>query len=227
MELLKILTAAAALVMFAVSAQSAQIRVSQETSAGAGDFDSNIVGYIDAIVHASTIADFYAYGAPNAASYNSDSAHGGPADVPGNSLILFVAATDGLNLFHMHDGAGGDGGTVANTCTMSTAGAAFTVVDDGESSVIVVAGTSFKTSRGWVGCCTDGAAMGDVAGVETIYAEFDSFSSLNSWTALDGSSSIGLVFAADQRVRFDVPAPAGVLLLGAGLVVLGLRRKAA
>lgn len=227
MKLLKTLTAAAALVMFAVSAQSAQIRVSQETSAGAGDFDSNILGYIDAIVHAGTIADFYAYGTPNGASYNGDSANGGPADVADNSMIFFVAASDGLNIVQVHDAAGGNGGTADATYTMSSPGAAFTVLDDGELSTVDGSGTVFTTERGWVGCCTDGFAIGDVASVSTIFASFDDYSSISSFTALDGSSTIGLVLAVDQRVRFDVPAPAGVLILGVALAWLGLRRKAA
>ena len=88
--------AAAMLVSVSFAAQSASIRVSQESAAGLGDFDANILGTIDTFDTALSIAGFYQYNVPDGASYNGD-LNGGPAPISSVTQGFFVNATDGLH----------------------------------------------------------------------------------------------------------------------------------
>jgi len=75
-------------------AQAVIYRVSQESSAGAGDFDANILGTINAYNTAGTIAQFYKYSIGFAASFN-----GSVGLTPNKSHLFLVNASDGLNLW--------------------------------------------------------------------------------------------------------------------------------
>ena len=53
------LALSAVLLGFGLNAQAVEIRVSQESSAGAGDFDANVLGTIDSFSTALTTAQHY------------------------------------------------------------------------------------------------------------------------------------------------------------------------
>ena len=71
-------------------------RVAQESSAGAGDFDANVLGFVDPFNTALTAAAFYQYHNPNLSSYNGE-LNGGPNGVDGLSQVFLVSASDGLS----------------------------------------------------------------------------------------------------------------------------------
>ena len=57
--ILAFLLAVSGLLLVSNDASAATIRVSQESAAGAGDFDANILGFIDPFSTPLTISDFY------------------------------------------------------------------------------------------------------------------------------------------------------------------------
>ena len=224
------------------------IRVSQESSAGAGDYNANVLGYITAYGHTGTIADFYQYGAPNGASYNGE-ANGGPLPISDRSLSFFVLASDGLNFVTVHDKPNdGDGGvTSMRTDLVGTTGA-YTVVDDTvvdppsvEGSWTSGGGATLWSRKRWADCCTDGFAIGDLTGMTEVFTEIataqdfrDSLgfniptgeedqwnlSGITDWYAMSSDGgSIELQLDAKRGVRFDfVPEPAPFVLAGIGLL---------
>ena len=97
------------LVSISFTAQSALIRISQESGRGVGDFDDNILGVVDTFVTTLSIADFYGYGIGGAPSYQGVS-NGGPAAISSTTQSFFVEASDGLHYVVVHD-ARLDGGT--------------------------------------------------------------------------------------------------------------------
>lgn len=230
--------AVAVLVGSAGLASAATIQVSQESSAGAGDFDANVLGVIDAFETALTIADFYQYSSPDGASYNGD-LNGGPSPISGTTQMFFVLASDGLNLVTVHDTpSDGSGGSTRMTTTLAGGAggsAAFTVKDDpseGTATSDVGVDRIFDTVHNWVGCCTDGYAIGDLGSAFTLFSAFDlTPTGILSWIAVDdGGGSLALVLDPERRVRFTVvdgvvPLPAPAVLLLGGLAALGATRR--
>lgn len=223
----------AVLVLAASQASALTIRVSQESSAGAGDFNANVLGFITDYSSAMTTAGFYAYGVGNGSSYNGEN-NGGPLGLSGVTQTFFVNASDGLSLVTVHDVANdADGGTVTMRLDLSGDTANVVVQDDPTETVSVAGGgTIFTTSHTWIACCTDGYAVGSLDGGWTMLSQFTADpSGISSWqaTSFDGND-ITLVLATGRRARFDVVSEPGTLaVLGLGLVGLGMarRRKAA
>lgn len=223
------------------SANALLIRVSQESSAGAGDFDANVLGNINTYDTGMTASNYYQYGSPDAASYNGDQ-NGGPAPIADGSMSFLSVTADGLVFYTVHDEPGdGDGGT-ANMAWNLTGGdtAAFLVGDDGAEGLnpgLGVQATSFTAAHRWLDCCTDGFGLGSIDGDN--WALIGSFTGLgnldggrlNFWTAMNAlGGSIGLDMDLNRRVRFDladVPEPSVVALFVFGILGLTLARRRA
>ena len=214
------------------SANAVTIRVSQESSAGAGDFDANVLGFTDSFMTPLTIAGFYQYSVPNVASYNGE-LNGGPLPISSLTQGFFVEASNGLHYVVVHDNPndGSGGNTQMTTTLLGGAGGAagFTVEDDpteGTSVSDVATDRIFDTVHGWAPCCTDGYAVGALLSSDVLLAEFDtSPNGISHWQSIGNSlPNISMVLAPGRRVRYDmvVPEPSTIALLGLGLVVVGL-----
>ena len=221
----------AVLALAASQASALSIRVSQESSAGAGDFDANVLGFITDYSTALTTAGFYAYGAPNNASYNGE-LNGGPTGIDGLTQTFFVSASDGLSLVTVHDLAlDGTGGSAAMRLDLSGDTASVLVSDDaGTESVTDVGslGPLFTSSHNWVGCCTDVYALGALNDGWTMLSQFTAGpTGITRWqaTSFDGND-IALDLSTGRRARFDVVSePGTAAVLGLGLLGLGYIRR--
>jgi C1A family cysteine protease len=185
------------------------IRVSQESSPGAGDFDANILGYVSPYVTANTTAGYYQYGTPYGASFNGPA----PALTSDRSHLFLADTADGLSLFVVHDKpVDGSGGTTTMRWTLAGDMAGVLVLDDpGESVTVSGGGTIFDSSHSWAQCCTDGMAFGSLDGGWTMIGAFTnaiSSTGMNAWHiyASDGSS-IPLALETNRRVRLDYQYP--------------------
>ena len=231
---------AAALVSLAVvtSANAALIRVSQESSAGAGDFDANVLGTISTYSTTLSSTAFYQYNSPDGSSYNGEE-NGGPAPISNTTINFFALTSNGLTFYNVHDQPGdGDGGSVRMSWSLAGGDtAAFMVGDDGSEGLnpaLNVQSTSFTTFHRWLDCCTDGFGLGTIDGAGwELFGEFDTNDvfdggSIANWSALSADGGIiNLNLSLDRRVRFDmaVPEPSIIALFGAGLIGLGFVRR--
>jgi len=199
------------------------IRVSQESSPGAGDFDANVLGFIDPYLTGLSTAGYYQYGTPHYASFNGPA----PTLTSDRSHLFLAQATDGLALYVVHDkpvdGAGGTS-RMHWELTGDTAGV-LQGDDPGEGIVVSGGGTVFDSSHGWGACCTDGMALGSLEGAWTMVGSFvldTSTTGMNEWYAYSADgSTIALAFEQGREIRLDVagnidaepdgqPFPAGV-----------------
>ncbi len=119
------------------SAFAGMIRVSQESAAGAGDFDNNILGAIEVYSGSGTFADFYQYGSPVNSSYNGQ-LNGGPEAVADGVLNFFVNDASGnLGFFTVIDApADPDGFIVKMKWELTGDKAQFGILDDGNATAI-------------------------------------------------------------------------------------------
>ena len=207
--------------------QAALIEVAQESSAGAGDFDGNVLGLINPFVTTLTASEFYNYSNVNE-SYNGD-LNGGPAPVSNQSQVFFVDASDGLSLVIFHDARDdGSGGRAKTSWQLSNDTASILVKDDpGFDVYSEVAGTVFSADHQWQECCTDGYAIGPLSGQWTMMGEFTELpTNIDGWMAISSvSTTISLAIDANRRVRLrpaqPIPSPTTVALLATGLLGLG------
>ena len=213
-------------------AAALSIRVSQESTAGANDFDNNILGLINPFQTSSTLRNFYQYGNPFRASFN------GPVPLTSDASHLFlVEAADGLGLFSVYDKPGDIGGGIAHMqFDLLGDTASILLTDDrSETGTATNGGRTFTTRNAWAPCCTDGVVLGSLDGDWTMFAQFTHLNSLqggrlNRWLALSAEMadvpafSQDLVLETGRRVRLDiapeaVPEPATGLGLAIALAL--------
>lgn len=223
-RVVKFLLILACSVGLTTAARADLVRVSQESSAGAGDFSSHVLGYVSIFSGgSSSLANYYSYDMPNNVSYGNNP----PTLTANRSHLFLVLGTDGLGLFVVHDkpltANGGGSANVDYTLTGDTAG--FIVEDDPNDTYSNTGGTSFHTVHNWVSPNTDGTVIGTLNGTWSMYIDFNSWTGLTSWSALSGDGNdIALTLQANRRVLLDmvpVPVPAGIQLSGLAVVLLG------
>lgn len=223
-----------ALVIFSLISSvthAALIRVSQESASGAGDFDSNILGYVDYWSSPLSTSQFYQYGTPNGSSYNGDQ-NGGPSSIVNTTINFFVMNNSGLSFINVHDTPNA-GNTDSAGMSWSITGdtAAFQTGDENSENSLPIGeeATTFTTNHTWLSCCTDGFALGSLDNDWTLYGEFNSFEGLNQWSVLSHDGSvIDLQLSTDVRVRFDmvaVPEPGSLALIALSLFLFTFRIK--
>lgn len=214
-------------------AQATPFRISQESGAGLGDFDANVLGFFDAFPTGLTAAGFYQYNTPNGASYNGE-LNGGPNPVSSLSQIFLVDAADGLSLFVVHDNPNdGSGGSTRTRWNLTGDTAAQVQADDpGEPVVVSMGGMQFDSTKNWVACCTDGYAIGSLDGDWTLFGQFlTTPTGITNWAVVSSDfSTTSLVLSPGRRVRLDrmsVPEPGTLALMTLGLIGITyrLRRK--
>ncbi|MHC4718240.1 MAG: GEVED domain-containing protein, partial [Planctomycetota bacterium] len=181
------------------------IRVSQESVPGAGDFDANVLGYVDPYTSGLTTSGYYQYGTPYGASFNGPA----PELVSDRSHLFLVNAADGLSLFVVHDKpVDGSGGSSAMHWELTGDTLALLAEDDpGEPVNVTGGGTIIDSSHGWSVCCTDGYAVGSLDGSWTMVGAFTNdvaVSGMNQWVVHDvDGDEIVLAFQTDRRVRLE------------------------
>lgn len=208
--------------------------VAQESSAGAGDFDSNILGQIESFTASPaslTVAEFYdwyddAGGGATGGSYNGHK-HGGPDPLSNLSQLFLVDTSEGLSLFVVHDlqwdGSGGD----ADMQVDLTGGAADflfyddTHTEDPDDTYTTVGGTLFSTTNDWGAGYTDGFVIGTIENNWTMFCQFTTGpTNIDGWQAVSSdSSTISFALEEGRRVRLSpIPIPAAFWLLCSGLM---------
>lgn len=202
-------------VLAAVTVQATRIRVSQESRAGAGDFDRHVLGHIGPMKAEAGVDQAYAYNRWNRFSFN------GPRPVlrANVSHLFFVAAREGLTLFVVHDAVDNpDGGSAAmrirvsgnrNNTRLLLRDDAFS---ESDSYDVGRNGTDFYAWHNWYACCTDGLVLGPLAGQWKVYVQFigDEGASgqafvdgLSRWEALSIKGRIRLELERGRRVLLE------------------------
>ena len=188
-----------------VSGPLSGVRVSQESSPGAGDFDDHILGTIDVFSTTLTAEDYYGF------DFSDYSYHGpAPSAVADRTQFFLVDASDGLSLFVLHDRTNATGGTADMRLELKNDTADFTAHDDptaNDQYIVSGGGTLFETDHQWHSGRTDGFAIGALDGEDWVmFGDFISFSGLTSWTAVSSDGSVvPLVLETGRRVRLDMP----------------------
>ncbi|WP_145061665.1 hypothetical protein [Engelhardtia mirabilis] len=211
------------------------VRVAQESSPGAGDFDANILGYIEIFPTSSAVDSLYSYDFPASDSYNGTLL---ALDKNDTNLALIQTGDEGLALFVVHDVPGdGDGGRAEMRfdLTGDADGAALVLLDDPNQSDTFtgVAGESTFTARwNWSGCCTDGLVLGDLEGPWELVIAFTDVNGSSSTPVIQGvfdwilhsadGTDLELALVADRRVRLDTVAGPCPLSLAPDLVDISL-----
>ena len=208
---------------------SIMIEVAQESAAGAGDFDANILGVVETFDTDLTAEAYYNWDTSDF-SFDPPSGQYQPATADDQSSVFFGNTADGLTLFHVHDNdeTSSSGGSASNTWTIQNDTAEFLALDDANGDETYLGGGTADLSVpnfGWSGSRTDGAAIGSLDGDWAVLTSFDSFNGLNTWKALsvDGTD-VDLALEVGRRARFRVvPTPGAVALFG--LAAIGFRRR--
>ncbi|NEO83320.1 MAG: PEP-CTERM sorting domain-containing protein [Spirulina sp. SIO3F2] len=202
-----------------------RIRISQESQPHLGDFDANVLGFIDAIQTKQTAAEYYGYNQQNDASFS------GAFNLLSNTSHLFlVDAADGLSLFVVHDRPQDSGwGRASMQVDLLGDDADLLVMDDSpQYDRYIAQDSTFLIQHGWGTCCTDGFALGALENDWQTLLQFTQAPiGLQSWQAFADSNTtpIDLELAVHQRVRLDwvedaetIPEPSTLI----GLMVLGI-----
>lgn len=185
------------------------IRVSQESSPGAGDFDSNILGFIKALNSNGSAADFFMYGKAGPNYGNSE-----PALNNNTCHVFFVNASDGLALVVVNnkpnDVEHSTSGSAATRFDLS-GGTASVLMSDDAGETRTDDGTTFISQQDWSSDNTDGEVIGTLPVGFTLLGQFTAApSGIDAWVVISADGSrIPLSLTPGQRVRLDV-APLAV-----------------
>ena len=186
------------------------IRVSQETSPGAGNFDNNILGFIRALNSNGIASDFYMYGKAGPNYGNSQ-----PALKNNTCHVFFVNGADGLTLFVVNnkpnDVANSTDGSAETRFDLSGGTADVLISDDFGETNVSEGGTVFLSQQSWSGDNTDGEVIGALPVGFTLLGQFTSAPrGVNGWEVISADGlRIPLSIVPGQRVRLDV-APLAV-----------------
>lgn len=208
------------------------IRVSQESSAGAGDWEQNVLGVIRPWQTSQTPSDFYAYGSPIAASFNGTNI----TLVEGQCHVFFVQtpAPTNLCLFIVLDRPGGAGGhaktfvrTVPNMPSLMRPPELEDDTNDCTCSRSQPSQMLQWSKRPWTGADTDGLVYRGIDGIgwQRLSLGFSQppaaqtpegcgglcsdttspvFLGLTTWRAYsDGLPNVDLVLAEDRLAFFE------------------------
>lgn len=195
----------------------ALIELAQESSAGAGDFNDNILGRLLAFPYNASAASLYAYNVPEGDSWN------GPILTPeaDRSHLLLAETTDGVSLFVVHDRAipnDPDGGRAEMIVEVlgDADGLTRTVEDDPESNGVdeysgEPGDSVFTSVHSWDTCCTDGFALSGLSQDWTVLMQFADTDGNPDNAVIEGMSEwvtysadgveIPLVAAEGRRIR--------------------------
>ena len=183
-----------------------QIRISQETSPGAGNFDSNVLGFVSALNTDGTAAAFYMYGAAGPNYGNSV-----PKITANTSHLFFVNGSDGLALFVVHNTSNraehSSGGSAETLFNLLGGTARILLSDDAGEATSSEDGTTFTGHHEWASENTDGMVIGALPVGFTIIGQFTSPPSGldGGWEVISSDgSTIPLHLVPGQRVRLDV-----------------------
>lgn len=183
-----------------------EIRVAQETSPGAGDFDNNILGYVSALNTDKGMAAFFMYGDAGPNYGNST-----PKITANTSHLFFVNGSDGLALFVVHNTSNraenSNGGTAQTQFDLVGGKAHVLLSDDEGEATESEGGTTFIGNHDWAGSNTDGMVIGSLPVGFTIYGQFTSQPSGldGGWEVISSDSTvIPLHLVPGRRVRLDV-----------------------
>lgn len=183
-----------------------EVDVSQESSPGAGDFDTHLLGTIGLHVTGQTTAAYYSAGS-----------FAGPAPVltPNRSHLFMLAAADGLALVVVHDATAPNGGGRAEMqydlagCTVQLLVRDDTPGESPDHYTVELDNTRLLTLHDWNSPNTDGLALGQLVGDWSMFVQFlnvaqggPTIGGLDSWAAYrpDGST-VALQLAEGRRIR--------------------------
>ncbi|MCA9291813.1 MAG: hypothetical protein KDA25_11845 [Phycisphaerales bacterium] len=197
-----------------------QIRVSQESAPGAGDFADQVLGFVTAYPSFGTTAtEFYGYNIPEGDSWN------GPLLTPvaDRSHLVFAETLEGLTLFVVHDRA------IPNDPDGGDAEMRFEFINDADGGEILVRDDPgspdtytgepgelvFMSHHDWSPCCTDGLALTGLdcegsleVAFTDVHPSSPTIGGLTEWVAYSADGTqIALDLVEDRRVRFDVVPP--------------------
>jgi hypothetical protein len=220
-KLLFFLLASLAVLMTVSTADAVRIRVAQESTPGAGDFDKNILGYIEAYFEKEkTAGEFYSYEELAYYSFNGTN----PRLRADTSHLFLVTAKEGLTMFIVHDKPNDEDGGVAIMRLKVEGdpnGARILVFDDPysewDSFEAQPGGRKFSTWHRWFSCCTDGLVLGSLEGGWKVFLEFpqkdeaagtETIYGLKFWKAIspDGKH-VTMKLEKGRRVRLDPMGP--------------------
>ena len=214
-----------AFVLPAAPAGAARIRVAQESRPGVGDFDRNILGYIEPYFEKEKAAsEFYSYEEVSFYSFNGPH----PRLRADTSHLFFVTTKEGLSLFIVHDMPNDpdDGRAIMRLRVGGDPdGVRVLVFDDPYSEwdffKASPGGREIRTWHRWFPCCTDGLALGSLDGGWKVFLEFPAadaltgeptFTGLKHWKAFSaGGEKLALGLKKGRRVRLN---PLGPLVKG-------------
>ncbi|MCK6475277.1 MAG: hypothetical protein L6Q35_00425 [Phycisphaerales bacterium] len=204
----------------------ALVRVSQESAPGAGDFDSNVLGYTGYFLTTTDAASLYAYDVPDEHSYN------GPLFTPATDRShIVLAATNGepghdVSMLVIHDepysNANGGGKAemrvqTAGECSSNAMVVRDDVPDVDDSYTGSAGSCEFTAKHEWNSENTDGFAISglDVDGsVYLAFADVDNktttpaIQNLDSWAVVSPDGSVIMLNLVEgRRVRLDLVPP--------------------
>ncbi len=187
------------------------VRVSQESSPGAADFDLNVLGVVHPFASAASAETLYAYDYPWKETYN-----GALIElIDGRSNLFLVESSEGLVLFVVHDrpsdGSGGTARVRVDVDDFTVAPDLLVGDDPGDAYTVNPANGTVTGAWSWMSCCTDGMAVGPLTGPWSATVRFElSFSGLDTWVAAgDGDADLPLALELNRRVRLELLAAPG------------------